>query len=241
MEFNKNLENVINHVTELGNKLAIAQEKFVQSNLFDIFNYALDTGIKIALPDIAEDAVIDIKDTLLDNGFKNGAKQIWNHMKDFGKSVLGIATGNFESIEQVKIATKTGGVLDIVSKIFDFSLDKAVDNEKITKSIKQSLKSEKNSVIKSIKNKISENLDNQVVYVEKINEFCDKWHNCYDNKDLKGMKNANRNIKKYLGKTMPLENIIKNARKIEIMQNLIESTGSFEITEEEKELASALA
>lgn len=235
------LENIREHVISFGNNLAEAQEKFVQSDLYGIFNSALDTGIRIALPEVAEDIVIDVKDTLMENGFQEGAKQIWNHLKDVGKSIYGLATGKFETIEQLYTAAKTGGVLDILSNIFDFALDKAVDNEKITKSTRQSIKSQKNSIIKNIKNKVSEDLDKQVGYVEKINEHSEKWQNCYEKEDLKGMKNANKTIQKYLEKTLPLENVLKNARKIEIMQNLIESTGSFQITEEEKELAAVLA
>ena len=241
MNIETDLGKAINNIVALGNNLAAAQEQFVQNNLYDIFNMALDTGIKIALPEIVEDAVIDIKDALLENGFKEGAKQIWNNIKEFGKSALGIVSGNFENLGQVQTAVKTGGVLDVVSKIFDFALNKAVDNEKISKSTRQSLKTKKNSIVKDIKNKVLENLDAQIKYVEKIEEYNEKWKTCFDNKDLKGMKNANKNIQKYLEKTLPLEDVLKKARKIEIMQNLVESTGSFDITEEEKELATALA
>ena len=241
MNIETDLGKAINNIVALGNNLAAAQEQFVQNNLYDIFNMALDTGIKIALPEIVEDAVIDIKDALLENGFKEGAKQIWNNIKEFGKSALGIVSGNFENLGQVQTAVKTGGVLDVVSKIFDFALNKAVDNEKISKSTRQSLKTKKNSIVKDIKNKVLENLDAQIKYVEKIEEYNEKWKTCFDNKDLKGMKNANKNIQKYLEKTLPLEEVLKKARKIEIMQNLVESTGSFDITEEEKELATALA
>ena len=102
-------------------------------------------------------------------------------------------------------------------------------------------KSEKNSIIKDIKNKVSEDLDNQVAYIEKINDYNEKWQECFDNKDLSGMKKATKNIQKYLSKTLPLEDVLQNARKIEIMQNLVESTGSFDITDEEKELAGVLS
>ena len=236
-----NLDNAINKLNSLGNCLEEAQERFLQSDLYDIFNSVLDTGIRVALPDIAEDVVIDMKDSLMENGFKDGARQIWNNIKDFGKSTLGLVTGKFENIEQVQMATKTGGVLDIISKVFDFALDKAVGNEKITKTTRQSLKTQKNLIVKNIKNKVSESLDNQAGYIEKINQYNEKWQNCFENKDLKGMRNANNNIQKYLEKTLPLENILKNARKIEILQNFVESTGSFDITEEEKELATALS
>ena len=70
MNIETDLGKAINNIVALGNNLAAAQEQFVQNNLYDIFNMALDTGIKIALPEIVEDAVIDIKDALLENGFK---------------------------------------------------------------------------------------------------------------------------------------------------------------------------
>lgn len=233
-DLGKALNNIVDNIEE-------AQAKFVQSDLYGIFNSALDLGIRYALPEIAEDAVIDIKDSLMENGLREGAKQIWNNIKEFGKSALGLLTGKFESVEQIQMATKSGGVLDIVSGLFDFALDKSVDNGGISKSTRQSMKSTKNSIVKSVKNQISENIDKQIGYVEKINEYNGKWQDCFDNKDLDGMKKANKNIQKYLNKTIPLENVLKDARKIEIMQNLVESTGSFDITEEEKELAGALS
>lgn len=241
MNIETDLGKAINNIVALGNNIAAAQEQFVQNNLYDIFNMALDTGIKIALPEIVEDAVIDIKDALLENGFKEGAKQIWNNIKEFGKSAIGIASGKFENLEQVQTAVKTGGVLDVVSKIFDFALNKAVDNEKISKKTRQSLKTKKNSIVNDIKTKVSENLDEQIRNVEKINEYNEKWQMSFESKDLKGMKNANKNIQKYLEKTLPLEEVLKKARKIEIMQHLVESTGNFDITAEEKELAAVLA
>ena len=241
MSLEVDIGKTINNIVVLGNNLATAQEKFMQSNLYDIFNIALDAGIRVALPEIVEDAVIDIKDALLENGLKDGVKQVWNNIKEFGKSAFGIATGKFDSVEQVQVATKTGGVLDTISKLFDFALDKAVDQEKISKSTRQSLKTKKNSIVKDIKNKVSENLEEQVTYVERIHEYSEKWQECFEKQDLKGMKNANKTMQKYLEKTLPLEDVLKKARKIEIIQKLVESTGSFNITEEEKELAGVLA
>lgn len=228
-------------LANIGETIVEAQEKFVESNLYGIFNSALDTGIRIALPEVAEDVVIDVKDTLMENGFRDGVKQIWNNIKEFGKSAYGLITGKFESVEQIQNATKEGGVLDVVSGIFDFALNKAVDNEKISKSTRQNVKNAKNSVVRSIKNQVSDSLDKQIGYVEKIEEYNEKWQDCFDKQDLSGMKKANKNIQKYLNKTIPLENVLKNARRIEIMQNLVESTGSFDITEEERELVNSLS
>ena len=227
-------------LNNFGEKWAEAQERFMESNIGKVLNNALDTSLRIALPNVAEDIVIDAKDALLENGLVDGAKKIWSNIKEYGKSVLGLATGKFESVEQVQMATKSGGILDGISDLFDFALDKSVDNGKITKSERQKIKSSKNSILKDIKSNISEELDNQIKYVEKIEEYNEKWKTCFENEDLKGMKNANKNIQKYLEKTLPLEDLLKEARKIEIMQNLVENTESFEITEDEKELADAL-
>ncbi len=228
-------------LSEFNEKLVDAQRRFMETNIGKILNNALDATLKIALPDVAEDVVIGAKDALLENGLIDGAKQIWNNIKEYGKSALGLATGNFESVEQVQMVAGSGGILDGISSLFDMALDKSVDSGKITKSARQKIKSSKNSILKNIKSEVTEELDNQIKYVEKIEEYSGKWKECYENQDLKGMKNANKNIQKYLEKTLPLENVLKEARKIEIMQNLVENTGSFEITEEERELAEALA
>ena len=224
MDLKTNLDKAMNKIVSIGNQLADAQEKFVQSHLYEIFNVALDAGIKATVPSIADDALIDIKNSILENGMTDGIKEIWNNIKEYGKTAFGIVSGKFDSIEQVQMATKTGGVLDTVSKIFDFALDKAVDKGEISKSTRQSLKTKKNSIIKNIKSEISEELDNQVKYIEKINEYNMKWQECFKNEDLSGMKNANRNIQKYLEKTLPLEETLKQARKVEIIQTLVEST-----------------
>ena len=240
MEIEKSLEKVRENFMEIGENIALAQEKFMQSNLYDIVNNVLDVGIKVALPEVAEDVVIDIKDTLMENGLKDGTKQIWNNIKEFGKSALGIVTGKFDNIEQIQIATKTGGALDFLSKIFDFALDKAEDKGNISKNVKKSLKTEKNSIIKNVKIKVNNNLEEQQKNIEKINEYNDKWQKSFDNKDLKGMNSALKNIKKYLEKIVPFEDIINRARKIEIMHNLVQNSGNFNITDEAKELAESL-
>ena len=154
---------------------------------------------------------------------------------------MGVSTGKFENIEQIQKATKTGGVLDTISSAFDFALEKAVDNGKITRKARQSIKTQKNDMIKKMKKEITEEVDNQAVNVKKINEYTEKWQEAFNNKDLKGMKNANKNLKKYLENTIPLESLLSESKKIDILQNLVENTGNFEVTEEEEQLAGVLS
>ena len=228
-------------INGIGDKISNLQEKFVESNFGKIVKEVMNVGIRVALPDFAENMVIDVTNSLYDNGLKDGIKEIWNNKKSYGKSFLGVSTGKFDNIEQIQNATKNGGILDTISSAFDFALEKAVDNEKITKKARQSIKTQKNEMIKKMKKEITEEVDNQAINVKKINEYAEKWQEAFNNKDLKGMKNANKNLKKYLENTIPLENLLSESKKIDIMQNLVENTGSFDITEEEKELAVALS
>ena len=56
------------------------------------------------------------------------------------------------------------------------------------------------------------------------------------------MESNLKNIEKYLEKITPLENTIKQARKIENIHNLIKNNGkNFNISENEKILAEKLA
>ena len=235
------MELIKNFLNNVGDTISNLQEKFVESNFGKIVKEVMNVGIRVALPDFAENMVIDVTNSLYDNGLKDGIKEIWNNIKSYGKSFLGVSTGKFENIEQIQKATKNGGILDTISSAFDFALEKAVDNEKITRKTRQSIKTQKNEMIKKMKKEIEAEVDNQEINVQKINEYATKWQEAFDNKNLKGMKNANKNLKKYLENTMPLENILSESKKIDIIQNLVENTGSFDITNEEKELAGALS
>ena len=81
MDISKGIENLKNNLVVFEEKLADAQERFMESNIGKILNNALDTSLKIALPDVAEDVVISAKDALLENGIKDGVKQILKIME----------------------------------------------------------------------------------------------------------------------------------------------------------------
>ena len=162
-------------------------------------------------------------------------------MKEFGKSVLGIVSGNFESISQVKLAVKKGGVIDIISSFLDKSIDKANSFGKISNSLKKQLKNGKNKIVKSIESNISDELDNQVEKFEKLEKYNNQWQECFDNKDFNGMKNAYKSIQKYMKEVVPFENILKNSRRIENLHTLIKNNGgNFDISDYELELAEVL-
>lgn len=238
LEVTNNLEKNSELISE---NLYNNQKNFLESSLGKVINMALDIGLKAWLPDLIEDEIIDIKDCILENGFKEGVKEIINSGIDFGKSVSGIVTGEFESVEQIQMAVKNGGILDQVSDLIDDVLKIVKQKDLINKSTISLIKSGKNSIISSISNKIEETLTNQIKAVEKIEKFTKMWNNAYGIQDFEKMESSYKNIKNELEKIVPLEKIINKARVIENVHNLIKNNGkNFNLTEAELELATKL-
>ena len=241
LEITNNLNNTNEIDQSLGNKIYEAQRSFLQTSLGKAVNTAVDIGLKVVLPDVIEDEVIDIKDCILENGFKAGMEEIVKSGIDFGKSVSGIITGNFETVEQIQMAVKNGGILDKTSELFDNVINLVKEKGMINNTTASLIKQGKNSIISSISNKIEETLTNQIKAVEKIEKFTNNWNTAYGIQDFDKMETAYKNIKNNLEKTLPLEKIINNARTIENIHNLIKNNGKkFNLSDEELSLAQRL-
>ena len=121
----------------LNNNLTIENEQknFLETTLGKTINTGLDIGIRYLLPDFIENQVIDIKDAIMENGFKEGVKQVIDSTIDLGKSTLGIFTGNFENVGQVQTVIKNGGLLESVSGLINTAVDRGISAGKINNSV----------------------------------------------------------------------------------------------------------
>lgn len=226
----------------INNNFKDLQENFLNSTLGNVINNAVDIGLKSVLPDLIEDEVIDIKDCILENGFSEGIKEAISTAIDFGKSAIGIVTGNFENVNQIEMAVKKGGIIDSVSDVLDFAVKKATEKDLIESSVASLIKNGKNTILDTVANKIESNLETQVKDLEKLQNHCNNWNEHYKNQDFEKMETSYKNIEKYLKRTIPLENTINEARKIENIHNLIKNNGhDFNITENELKLANKLS
>lgn len=233
------IETEINN--EINNNLEKEQKNFLETDLGKVINVGIDIGIKAILPDLIEDQIIEIKDAIIENGFKDGIKQVIDSSIEMGKSMTGIFTGKFENITQVQNAVKSGGILDSISDLLSESINFAKEKGVINSNVASMLKQGKNTIIKSIANKIEESLTEQLKAVEKLESYCGKWNSHYENKDFSKMETAYKNIEKYLQKVMPFENTINEARRIENIHNLIKNNGKdFTLSEQELKLAEKL-
>ena len=237
MELANNLDN--NLLTSSGVTLE-EQKGFLDSTLGKVINTGLDAGIRFLLPDLIEEQVIDIKDAIINNGFKAGVEEAISSAVDMGKSVIGIFTGKFENITQAENAVKSGGIIDGISDALDYALNLCSKFGKIPNAICSVIKGGKDAILDTISNNIEEEFKNQVSSVEKINSYMQNWKNSYNNQDLDGMEKEYKKLEKELEKTLPLENTIKEARKIENIHILIKNKGDFNISNDELELAKKL-
>ena len=217
------------------------QKSFLETTLGKVINTALDTGIRVLLPDLIEDQIINIKDEIINNGFKSGVQEAISSAVDLGKSVVGVFTGKFDNITQVRNAVKSGGIIDGISSSLDYALNFCGKFGKIPQTICSILKSGKDALLDTISNNIESEFENQISSVEKISKYSDNWREYYNNKDFEGMEKEIKKLEKELQKTIPLENTIKEARNIENLHTLIKNKGGdFNLTKEELELSKIL-
>lgn len=217
------------------------QNKFLESTIGKVINTGLNIGLKALLPDLIEDQVINIKDAIINNGFKAGIKQTISSAIELGKSATGMVTGNFENINQAKMVVKAGGLIDTISNLMDKGINTIIKSGKISKEIGSTIKGGKNVILKTIENNIETNFDNQINSIEKINKYSNNWNEYYKNRDFNGMEREYKKIKEKLKEVMPIEQTIINAKRIENLHTLIKNNGhNFNLSKEEIELANKL-
>ena len=225
------IENTINNNIEIEKK----QNNFLNSVLGKTINSAIDVGLRAILPDLIENQIIDIKDSLIENGLKGGIQTAINSAIDFGKSIQGIFTGNFENVNQINYAISKGGILDTISDIIDLASDKAYRKNIINSTINNTIKQGKNIILDNISNNIQKELSNQSSLINIMQQNIDRWKEYYSNKDFNNMEKEYNKIEDQFDKIVPIENLIKEIREIELLHNLIKNNGqNFNISNQEK-------
>ena len=233
----------INSNIELDNleNLDKQQNNFLESTLGQVIDSSVDLGLRAILPNFIEDEVIEIKDSLIKEGFSEAVNKAIDSAIDIGKSALGIVTGKFESVSQAEKAVEKGGIVDSVSDVLDFTLDKVSDMGLLSKNITKVIKSGKDALIDNVSSDIKKEFKTQNKNIETLNKYNNNWKESFEAKDFSSMEKYMKKINNLLNKTLPLENTIKNARTIENLHELIKNNGkSFELTNEELQLAELL-
>ena len=217
------------------------QKNFLETTLGKTVNTALDIGLRMVLPDFIENQVIEIKNTLLEEGLKNGIKNSIDVAINLGKSTMGIVTGEFENISQIQSAIGKGGIIDTISNTIDYVLDKTIKSGRLNKTVAGVIKEGKNVILDNIYKGIEQTLTEQVKSAEKLEKYIGNWKNYYKNKDFDGMEKEYKKMSKELKRLVPMEKTLKEARQIENLHNLIKNKGiEFNLSDNEIELTKKL-
>lgn len=217
------------------------QNNFLETMLGKTINGAVDIGLRWVLPDLIEDEIINIKDSLIKGGLKEGINTAINTAINFGKSAMGIFTGKFENISQAQSAIKTGGIIDGVSDVIDNVLNRTTKKGLINQNTAILIKKGKNVILDNVSKNIEDTFTKQIDSVEKLGKYENNWKEYYQSKDFEGMEREYQKIKDKLKELLPLEKTLKEAKIIENLHNVIKNNGkNFSLSKEQVELAKML-
>ena len=211
LEKNKNLEKNIEQEK--------SQKNFLETTLGKTINLAVDIGLRAVLPDFIEEQVINLKDNLLENGLKEGIKKTIDDAIDLGKSTIGIVTGDFENINQMQDAIKNGGIIDGISSLLDTVVNQLSQNNIINYNVANTILKGKDIILNNVESNIEKTFNNQIESIEKTNSYINNWKEFYNNKDFEGMEKEYSKEENELTNLVPLENLLKEARIVENIQN----------------------
>lgn len=225
------------------NELVTSEEQkgFLNSTVGKVINTAIDLGLRWILPDFVENQIIDVKNSLIKGGLKEGIKTTVEAGIELGKSVTGIFTGKFENISQAQNAVKNGGIIDGISDTIDSALNYSTKKGLIPGQVATLIRQGKNVILDNISSNIETEFVNQLNNIEKIGKYENNWREYYQEQDFEGMEREYQKIKDKLKQTLPIEKTLKQAREIENLHLIIKNNGHrFNLTKEQEELAGLL-
>lgn len=230
------LENELENKFELNVNLEKKQKNFFDTTLGKVINSGLDFGLRAILPDMIENQIINIKNALFENGIKDGIQTAVDSIIDFGKSVSGIFTGKFENMSQVETAIGNGGIIDTVSDLIDKSLVKVQQKGIIGYQVKNLITKGKDIILNNVTTSLKNEIKFQENSIYEIENYINNFNDFFNNKDFEGMTKEYNKIQDKLEKVIPLENIMREISRTEIVYNLIKNNGNnFNLSEGEIE------
>lgn len=217
------------------------QKNFLDTTLGKVVNTAVDLGLRWVLPDFVENQVIDVKNSLIKGGLKEGIDKAIDSAVELGKSVTGIFTGKFENVSQAQNAVKNGGIIDGVSNALDTALSFTTKQGWIPRDVASMIRQGKNVILDNVSNNIETEFVSQLNSVEKLGKYENNWRSYYQAQNFEGMEREYQKIKDKLKEVLPIEQTLRQAREIENLHLLIKNNGqNFNLTQEQLDLAGIL-
>ena len=223
----KNLNNQLTNDIK-NNEISKNQNDFIGNMFKNAINFGVDLVLKSLLPDLIEDQVIDIKNSILEGGFKEGVNTLMKKVNEFKNSITGIFTGNFNNIQEINTATKQGGIIKTVSKGLSKGIDAGVKSGIIPKSIGGILKAGKTTMLNEFSNSLESQMRKEIQKFDTLNDLNKKWYDALDQRDFDKMTKYTEKISALSKDLVKFSNIINETKKIEELHNFIKENNSFD-------------
>ena len=223
----KNLNNQLTNDMK-NNEISKNQNDFIGNMFKNAINFGVDLGLKSLLPDLIEDQVIDIKNSILEGGFKEGVNTLMKKVNEFKNSITGIFTGNFNNIQEINTATKQGGIIKTVSKGLSKGIDAGVKSGIIPKSIGGILKAGKTTMLNEFSNSLESQMRKEIQKFDTLNDLNKKWYDALDQRDFDKMTKYTEKISALSKDLVKFSNIINETKKTEELHNFIKENNSFD-------------
>lgn len=214
-----------------------SKNDFFNTTVGKVIDNTVNIAIKALVPDIIDDQVINVKDAIIEGGFKEGLEEIKRSGTNFKESIKGIITGEFKTIEQMKIAIKDGGILDFVSLCVDKGIKCLSEKTGIDKSTLNLVSSGKDLLVNQITSSIENKFTEQLEEIERLDKYCEEWKESYNDKDLGKINIVYEKIEDSLENVIQIESVLNKVNNIKNLNELINSSGNFDLTDEELNLA----
>lgn len=229
----QNVDNVLEK--KIKSELEMDQKNFLETTLGKVINTGLTIGIKALLPDFLEKPVIQIKDEIIKGNWRAEAKQINQQIKQEGESPAQI-------LSQIKNLFQNRTIKNQISNIMDNVLKNMTKEKTISKEVCEILLKGKDVIMEKIDSSVDNSFEQQYKSLQKIEKASSSWQKHYQNQDFSKMQKEYQKIRQELSKVYPIEIIIKQARRIENIQTLLQNNGQqFDLSENQKKLVEILA
>ncbi len=201
------------------------QNEFLDSSLGKVIDTGIEIGIRALAPDFVENQIIDIKDNLFNHGIIEGLNKTINDVIETGKNIIGIATGNFENISQIQNVLEEGGILDSISGLIDYSLEKLHDNGKLSSGILSLISNGKDILLNSTEKNIEDMFKEQSDILGKMNDDINKWEESYNERDFRSMEESYNILEENIKLLAPLEEVLNKYNEIKNVQEFLNNNG----------------
>lgn len=131
----------------LSEKIGELQKAFFEINWGKAINSAIDSGLKMILPDFIENEIVDIKNAFVKGGLKEGITTTIDTAINKGKEIIGMFSGNLENVTQAEAIVKNSNLIENISDMLEGVIDKTVENDFLKEGLGELIKGGKEFVL----------------------------------------------------------------------------------------------